>query len=81
MKFCLGFTKRQLLLCAKLQPSQINGAHAVSGTVPEEPVINRSNGQLFEKRLIEKHVQVRTGQTFAELLDPDKPDCTALQTT
>ncbi|EIE19108.1 spliceosome component, nuclear pre-mRNA splicing factor [Coccomyxa subellipsoidea C-169] len=30
---------------------------SISGTVPEEPVINRSNGQLFEKRLIEKHVQ------------------------
>ena len=32
---------------------------AVSGTVPEEPVINRSSGLLFEKRLVEKHVQVR----------------------
>lgn len=32
---------------------------AVSGTVPEEPVVNRNNGQLFEKRLVEKHVKVR----------------------
>lgn len=31
---------------------------AVSGTVPEEPVINRNSGLLFEKRLVEKHVQV-----------------------
>jgi hypothetical protein len=31
---------------------------AVSGTVPEEPVINKQSGLLFEKRLIEKHVQV-----------------------
>ncbi len=32
---------------------------AVSGTVPEEPVVNRNNGQLFERRLVEKHVKVR----------------------
>ena len=31
---------------------------AVSGSVPEEPVVNRNNGQLFEKRLVEKHVKV-----------------------
>jgi hypothetical protein len=37
---------------------------AVSGTVPEEPVVNRSNGQLYEKRLIEKHVQVLTPQAM-----------------
>ena len=31
---------------------------AVSGSVPEEPVVNRNNGQLFEKRLVEKHLKV-----------------------
>ena len=33
---------------------------AVSGSVPEEPVVNRNNGQLFEKRLVEKHVKVHS---------------------
>ena len=33
-------------------------SRAVSGTVPEEPVVNRNNGQLFEKRLVEKAVKV-----------------------
>ena len=36
---------------------------AVSGTVPEEPVINRNSGLLFEKRLVEKHVQVCCSHT------------------
>lgn len=31
---------------------------AVSGTIPEEPVINRNNGQLYERRLVEKFVKV-----------------------
>ncbi|KAK9838127.1 hypothetical protein WJX81_002866 [Elliptochloris bilobata] len=30
---------------------------SISGSVPEEPVINKNSGLLFEKRLIEKHVQ------------------------
>ncbi|CAL5224503.1 g7199 [Coccomyxa viridis] len=30
---------------------------SISGTVPEEPVVNRNNGQLFEKRLVEKAVK------------------------
>ena len=33
---------------------------AVSGHVPEQPVINKSTGSIYEKRLIEKSVQVRT---------------------
>ncbi len=31
---------------------------AVSGTVPEEPVVCKTSGHLFEKRLIEKHIKV-----------------------
>lgn len=31
---------------------------AVSGTAPEEPVVSRTSGHLFEKRLIEKHIKV-----------------------
>jgi len=38
---------------------------AVSGTVPEEPVINKQSGLLFEKRLIEKHVQVSAWPGYA----------------
>ena len=30
---------------------------AVSGTVPEEPVVNKSTGSVYEKRLIEKYIQ------------------------
>lgn len=30
---------------------------SISGTVPEEPVISKTSGQLFEKRLIEKYIQ------------------------
>lgn len=37
---------------------------AVSGNVPEEPVVNRNNGQLFEKRLVTKHVKVQTPSCF-----------------
>ena len=31
---------------------------AVSGHVPEEPVINKTTGHIYEKRLIEKTIQV-----------------------
>lgn len=31
---------------------------AVSGTVPEEPVVSTKTGHVFEKRLIEKHIKV-----------------------
>ena len=31
---------------------------AVSGTVPEEPVVSKISGHLFDKRLIEKHIKV-----------------------
>ena len=30
----------------------------MSGTVPEEPVVDRNTGHLFEKRLVHKYVQV-----------------------
>ena len=33
---------------------------AVSGTVPEEPVISTRSGHLYEKRLVEKHIKVCT---------------------
>lgn len=31
--------------------------HAVSGSVPEEPVISPKSGAVFERRLIEKYLQ------------------------
>lgn len=36
-----------------------NSFHAVSGGVPEEPVVDRNTGHLFEKRLVHKYVQAR----------------------
>ncbi len=42
---------------------------AISGNVPEEPVVSKASGHVFEKRLIEKYVQ-ETGKcpvTQAEL--------------
>lgn len=36
----------------------VRACHAVSGVVPEEPVITK-NGHLFEKQLIEKAIAVR----------------------
>eukprot|EP00884_Botryococcus_braunii_P021924 jgi/Botrbrau1/8415/Bobra.0237s0035.1 len=43
---------------------------SISGTIPEEPVINRNNGQLYEKRLVEKFVKDNgkdpvTGETLS----------------
>ena len=46
---------------------------AVSGSVPEEPVVNRNNGQLFEKRLVEKHVKVHL--LFSAPLYTSNPGC------
>ena len=32
---------------------------AVSGEVPEDPVVSKKSGLLFERRLIERYIQVR----------------------
>ena len=52
MRALMRLAKPSLLLLTRCP-------NAVSGTVPEEPVINKNSGLLFEKRLVEKHVQVR----------------------
>lgn len=30
---------------------------AISGNVPEQPVVNKKTGHLFEKKLVEKYIQ------------------------
>lgn len=54
---------------------------SLSGTVPEEPVISLKSGHLYEKRLIEKHIETtgrdpvtREEATVADLL-PVKSAC------
>ena len=38
--------------------SEILICPAVSGGVPEEPVVDKNTGHLYEKRLVHKYVQV-----------------------
>lgn len=37
---------------------------AVSGSVPEEPVVDRKTGHLYEKRLVLKYVQVFSSHLY-----------------
>ena len=40
---------------------------AVSGSVPEEPVVDRNTGHLFEKRLVQKYIQVQTPPQIGDM--------------
>eukprot|EP00743_Colponemidia_sp_Colp-15_P001906 GILK01002076.1.p1 GENE.GILK01002076.1~~GILK01002076.1.p1 ORF type:complete len:514 (+),score=88.05 GILK01002076.1:50-1543(+) len=52
---------------------------AMSGQVPEEPVISVKSGHLFEKRLIEKHIEA-TGKCPMTNQDLAKTDLVPVQT-
>lgn len=44
--------------CVELCYWYISCCSTVSGEIPEEPVVSRNSGLLFEKRLIERHILV-----------------------